>query len=62
MSGIGLSELLLKQSVVGFRVRTSENFADTGTRMLTRSQDFRTGLRELEIKYGWKAKQVKIPA
>jgi len=62
LSVIGLSELLLKQSVVGSRVRTSENFADTGTRMLTRSKDFLTGLKELEAKYGWKAKQVKIPA
>jgi len=61
LSIIGLSELLLKQTVVGSRVRTKENFADTGTRMKTRSQDFLKGLQELEVKYGWTARQVKIP-
>ena len=61
LSIIGLSELLLKQTVVGSRVKTKENFADTGTRMITRSQDFVKGLKALEEQYGWKARRVEIP-
>ena len=40
LSIMGLSELLLKQTVVGSRVKTKDNFADTGTRM-ERGRDFR---------------------
>ena len=61
LSIIGLSELMLKQTVVGSRVNTKENFADTGTRMITRSQDFVKGLKALEEQYGWKARRVEIP-
>ena len=61
LSIIGLSELLLKQTVVGSRVKTKENFADTGTRMITRSQDFKEGMAALEKKYGWTSQLCEIP-
>ena len=60
LSIMGLSELLLKQTVVGSRVKTKENFADTGTRM-ERGCDFRDGLAALEAKHGWVAVQVQVP-
>ena len=60
LSIMGLSELLLKQTVVGSRVKTKENFADTGTRM-ERGRDFREGLAALEAKHGWVAVQVQVP-
>ena len=55
LSVIGLFELTLKLTVWGSRVNTDENFADTGTRLEKRSQDFVKGLQELEQEHGWKA-------
>ena len=58
---IGVLELILKQTHWGSRVSSDENFADTGTRPLTRAQDFWKGLAALEKVYGWKAKEVNVP-
>ena len=56
---LGLSETLLKQTLVGSRVKTKANFADTGTRDDLR-EEFERGLKELEQKYGWTAQEVEV--
>ena len=60
LSVIGLFELTLKLTVWGSRVNTDENFADTGTRLEKRSQDFVKGLQELEQEHGWKAMELCV--
>ena len=57
LSILGLCELLLKQTIVGLRVSTDMNFADTGTRD-DKQTDYLVGIKELEEKHGWKAKEV----
>ena len=52
---------MLKHSIIGSRVRSKENFADTGTRPELASQ-FQEGLRKLEEQYGWQARKVEVPA
>ena len=59
LSTLGLSELLLKQTFYGTRVRTHENFADTGTRDKY-EKEFHVGLVELGKKYGWEAKECEL--
>ena len=59
LSLLGLSETILKQTLIGSRVKTKENFADTGTREDLRAE-FEAGLAALEKKYGWKAKEVEV--
>jgi len=61
LSLLGLSELLLKQTLIGSRVNTKENFADTGTRDDLRAE-FEAGLAALEKQYGWQATEVKVEA
>ena len=61
LSMIGLSETLLKQSVYGSRVKSEDNFADFGTRS-DKELLYKEGIAALEKKYGWKAKQVKVPS
>ena len=56
---LGLSETLLKQTLIGSRVKTKENFADTGTRDDLRAE-FEAGLAALEKKHGWRATEVKV--
>ena len=57
LSILGLCELLLRQTIVGSRVTTDRNFADTGTRD-DKQSDYVVGIKELEKKHGWKAKEV----
>ena len=50
---MGLSELVLKQTVIGDRAITAQNFADNGTREEL-TEELLAGLRERAKKYGWK--------
>ena len=59
---LGLRENLLKQTLVGSRlsrVKTKENFADTGTRDDLHAE-FDAGLKVLEKENGWTAQEVPV--
>ena len=58
---LGWSETLLKQTLIGSRVKTKENFADTGTRDDLKTE-FVEGLQALEREHGWTASEVPVDA
>ena len=60
LSILGLSETMLKQTLIGSRVKTTENFADFGTRQ-DKAEDYKKGIAALEKKYGWIATRVEVP-
>lgn len=60
LSVLGVYELCYRMTITGSRVKTEENFADTGTRDDLKVQ-YVEGLAELEKRYGWTATQVTIP-